>query len=227
MKELIEHVREYSKLLRESSRWHNSKEILAPILKGDSAVSTENYLYEFYCYIRIIADLRKNYKIQFVPGLGAFKFKFPQAASLKKGKPRFHAFENGQIQFQICAGTKIDCIIDSEDNHPDISFQIGSASEEPTEKDLICIMDAKYIESANSSLPKEQVYKFGIIIDLFELKKQTDKSIKFSTLVDLQGNCLLTNSLGYSNNQDTRFLKRYMIKEVENFAPGKQYKVIF
>jgi hypothetical protein len=227
MKEFLNYIREYSLVLKEGAIWHNSKDILAPVIGNtDKAVAVDNYIYEFYCYISIIIDLRKKYEIKFVEGSGLYKYKFPQAAANKKGKPRFHAFRNGMLQFQICAGTKINCQIDSEQNHPDISFQIADASDDPSEKDLILIMDAKYKEGIEAVLPKDEVYKFGLIVDLFDLRKELIATIDFEKYKDFQGNCLITNGKAYSDTNDIRLLKKYSIKEVEGFYPGQNFNVL-
>lgn len=225
MSDFISYIKEYADLLSKCSVWHNTKEILAPVVGIDDKAS-DNYIYEFYCYIRIVEDLRINYRIEFVPGEGKFEYKFPQAAAVKKGKPRFHAFKNGNLQFQICAGTKISCEIDSEENHPDISFQIATASEEPTQEDLILIMDAKYKEDNNSRLPKDEVYKFGQIVDLFDLRKVSSMIIEFSMYKEFNKNCLITNGKSYSNASDSRLLSRLHIKEIERFFPRSIFNVI-
>ena len=193
MNELIEYINQYATLLKEGSVWHNSKELLAPVVIDSNQIAMDSYIYEFYCYISIIVDLMPNYEIIFHEGTGKNKYKFPQAAADKKGKPRFHALKNDEIQFQICAGTKIKCRFKSEENHPDISFQIATASDDPKEGDLILIMDAKYKENIDSSLPKEEIYKFAEIVRLFGLCKRPIKEIEFDIYKNFFGNCLITN----------------------------------
>ncbi|MEJ8818560.1 hypothetical protein [Lacibacter sp. H407] len=226
MSNFIKVIKEYSSLLKECSVWHNSRDILAPIFtETNEKVASDCYIYEFYCYISLIVDLKGNYEIQFKEGKGAYKYKFPQAAANKAGKPKFIALKHGEIEFQICAGTKIDGTIDSEENHPDISFQKPEASDNPTHDDLIVIMDAKFKENGDI-LPKAEVYKFGIIVDLFELKGDIKKMIEFSRFKGLESNCLITNGKAYSDITNTSFLKKYAIKEVENFFPGKNFRII-
>jgi hypothetical protein len=227
MKDYLKHIQSYAQLLQQSAVWNDSREILAPIITDDgSADAADNYIYEFYCYICIIVDLRHNYELEFIEGDGKFQFMFPRAASLKKGKPRFHARKNGNLEFQICAGTKINGIIDSEKNHPDISFQQPAATDDPSETDLIIIMDAKFKEGNNASLPKDEVYKFGIIVDLFDLRKQPSINIDFHAFKEFYGNCLISNAKAYSDPADLRLLKKYAIKEVENFLPNQKFNVL-
>jgi len=227
MKEFISYLTQYSSLLREGAVWRNSREILAPVFSDrDGGNGSENYIYEFYCYISIIVDLMSKYEIRFVEGKGSFRYKFPQAAAEKRGKPRFEAIKKGKLAFQICAGTKISCEMDSEENHPDISFQRSSASESPTQKDLIFIIDAKYRENPNSSLSKDEVYKFATIVRLFGLNNSYDIQIEFDEYSGLKGNCLLTNGKAYSDAANTKFLKMSFIKEVESFYPGGKFLVL-
>jgi hypothetical protein len=227
MSDFLNHLNIYSSLLTQGSVWLNSDEILAPVTGTSTTKPAEkNYIYEFYCYISIVVDLINNYDIRFIEGKGKSRFKFPQAASSKKNKPRFHAFENGSFVFQICAGTKVSCPLASEDNNPDISFQMPGASDTPTQNDLIIIMDAKFKEDEDADLPKTEVYKFGLIVDLFNLKNVPTIPIKFHRFKNLYGNCLLTNGQSYSNYTDDSFLKHYNIKEVENFSPGKTHRVL-
>lgn len=226
MKDFIQNIKEYASLLKECSVWHNSKDILAPIItETNSELASDCYIYEFYCYINIIVDLKENYRIVFKEGKGSNKYKFPQAAANKAGKPLFLAYIGDELKFQICAGTKIDGVIDSEQNHPDISFQLSTASDNPTQEDLIFIMDAKFKEQGES-LPKTEVYKFATIIDLFELRGIPKMEIFFSQYKGFATNCLITNGKAYSDSSNVKLLKKYSIKEVELFYPNKNYRII-
>ena len=223
--ELLDHLREYSELLRLGSVWHNSKELLAPIFDDNNVIASENYIYEFYCFISIISDLRKNYILEFVPGTGQFQFKFPQAAATKKGKPKFQAIEKDEPIFQICAGTMIEGRVPSEENHPDISFQKATATDNPTYEDLILIMDAKYRENSKSPLSKDEVYKFGMILTLFALNNSQIADIKFDQLKEFSCNCLITNGKVHNAADDLQILKLFSFKEIVNFAPNSVYSV--
>jgi len=71
-------------------------------------------------------DLKNNYEIRFKEGKGVYKYKFPQAAANKAGKPMFLAYKNNKTEFQICAGTKIDGVISSEENRVRLQFDVKS-----------------------------------------------------------------------------------------------------
>ncbi|MFD2556048.1 hypothetical protein [Sphingobacterium tabacisoli] len=227
MKDFVDHINAYASLLKEAAVWQSSDEILAPVLGTETNnPAADDYIYEFYCYLCIIVDLKKNYSIQFIKGEGNFEYNFPRKAAKKKGKPRFHAFENDELVFQICAGTMIKCEFEREKNHPDISFQIPSAKEDPSEEDLIIIMDAKFTEAVNSKLSKSEFYKFGGITDVFNLRNSPIININFDKLKDMFANCLITNGRAYSDANNTKLSKRWAIKEVENFSPKKRMKII-
>lgn len=226
MKDFVDHIQQYASLLKKCSIWQNSAEILAPVIGSQSSNVANDYIYEFYCYLCIIVDLSVNYEISFIEGNGTFKFAFPKKAAIKKGKPRFHASNHGKLCFQVCAGTLIRSPYPIENNHPDISFQVASASEDPDQNDLIMIMDAKFSEHPTSKLPKDEVYSFQSIVDLFDLRGARKLQIEFDEYKDLDGNCLLTNARSHSDTTNIALLQKWSIKEVENFYPGKKYKVI-
>jgi len=227
MNDFIKYIRDYSTLLHKGASWHNSKEAIAHVISDvDKANATDNYIYEFYCYICIIVDLLSNYEIEFIKGDGDYAFKFPQAAAEKKGKPRFHALKDGKVQFQICAGTKISGSFDSEQNHPDISFQLADSSDQPVRSDLIIILDAKFRENPNSKLSKGEVYTFIVNVSLFKLNTIPNFQINLNRLKDFYGNCLITNGYSYSNKQNVEFIIDSNIKEIENFYPGQKFNVL-
>lgn len=227
MTEVLEYINEYAACLEQAAIWQSTKEPLAPVMDENGKIAEDNYIYEFFCYLTIVRDLMENYEIKFVEGKDKFKYKFPQAAANKSGKPRFEAYKNGKKQFQICAGTKVDGIMSSEENHPDISFQLADATDSPTYTDLIAIMDAKFKEGKNARLPKDEVYKFKVIIDLFLLNnKELKYPIEFVKFKKMLGNALITNARAYSDENDTQLIKLFFIKEVENFFPGERFRIL-
>lgn len=227
MSDFLDYINEYSDLLKKGAKWETDDDPLAPVLSETDAWA-DDYIYEFYCYICLVIDLMNNYDLEFIKGVGKSEYKFPRKAALKKGKPRFHALENGELKFQICAGTKINCSIAlEEDNNPDISFQKPDASENPNEDDIILIMDAKFKEDPKAVLPKSEVYKFiTISYNLFNLKGAPSVPINFDRFADMLGNCLITNGQSYTPQADISLLKLHNIKEVENFAPKLKHNVL-
>jgi hypothetical protein len=223
---LLEKLNQYVEKLVNASVWPESKESI-PFFKNLQEEKREFYIYELYCYIRIAADLKENenYQVKYIPGKGNFLHKFPKAPADKKGKPRFHVLnKNGKQIFQVCAGTKIRGRFDSENCHPDISFQKGNASEDPSYKDLIMIHDAKFQQDPDSTLRKEEVYKFATIVRIYDLNNSGSIDVEFNRLKGLEGNCLLTNVKGHP--QSAAFLKSEGIKEAVKFNVDENFKVI-
>ncbi|HWZ21463.1 MAG TPA: hypothetical protein VNW06_02350, partial [Cytophagaceae bacterium] len=173
-------INEYTKALKSAAAWHNSEDSIAYVKNKDNDQKGVNYIYEFYCYIRVVSELQHNYKCKYKPGKGKEPHKFPQAASYKKDKPRFDIYEGDNHKFQVCAGTKIKGKYSVEKDHPDISFQIASANEEqPTLDDLIMIFDAKFQLDETSKLDKGEVDKFESIVRRFQLNKLITEKISF------------------------------------------------
>lgn len=223
LQELLETINKYAEELAKAGVWLGSKESI-PFLSYIKGEKRAFYLYEFCCYLRIVVDLKENYRLKYIKGKGKFLDKFPKAPANKKGKPRVHAFENEKLVLQVCGGTKVKGRFASENCHPDISFQKGEASEDPSYKDLIMIHDAKFQEKPGSTLRKEEVYKFATIVSIYDLTKKGLTNVKFDRLKGLEGNCLLTNVKGHP--QSAAFLKSEGIKEVVEFSEGKPVRVI-
>lgn len=221
MSKLIDKVNEYRDNLEKASKWHNSQKSIDPVELKDQNKGDKNessYVYEFYCYISIVYDLMTNYDLTFVLGEGKYEYKFPQAAAPKKGKPRFDAYNKRtkKKELQICAGTLIIGKYGSEKNHPDISLQLGDASDEPTSADVIIMLDAKYQDKFDSKLNKTQVESFAYKVNNhFNMPRPPIQRIEFDNLRDFFGNCLITNVSPH--NDDDEMLKGEGIREVTNF----------
>lgn len=227
--ELIKNINIYRKALAKAGTWHASKKAIAYVETKDLSNGKNkesSYVYEFYCYISVVYDLIKHYNLVFVRGEGKYKYKFPQAASNKAGKPRFEAYDkSGNKVLQICAGTKVDGKYNSETENPDISIQIGTASDEPTKDDLIIILDAKYQDDFNSRLNKIQVQAFSTKVnDHFELNNRPRPQILFDKLTALDANCLITNAKPHNDNNDLlidkgirEITKFYLNDPIDNF----------
>lgn len=224
--DLLNAIRGYAQNLKDAAIWHNSRDIIAHVVARQEDEKGKFYIYEFYCYVRVLALLAEYYDIVFIPGAGAFRTKFPQAAADKAGKPGFDIYENNEKKFQYCGGTKINCNFPSENNHPDISFQKSDAGDDPCGEDVIIIYDAKY-QTNEGRLDKKEVYAFSEIVELLGLRDRSLPDIfpheARSQIQKLNGNCLLTNKLAHHDNE--LYLRMRKIKEVEKFYPGEVYNV--
>jgi hypothetical protein len=229
---LLNEINSYASALAKAAKWASSDESVAYVKSRDDDKTGVNYIYEFYCYIRIACDLKANYKCKYVEGTGLNKHKFPQASSVKKGKPKFifYGIANPtQEEFQYCSGVKIKGKYDIEKDHPDISFQLPNTGDEPGTKDLILILDAKFQLDPKTNLDKGEIDKFETIVRRLKLNSDSRKrKINFNSFKELEGNCLLTNALFHHKECDElEFrLKEEFIKEVQEFYPKKRYKVV-
>jgi hypothetical protein len=230
IEKLLEKINQYVKKLAEASVWSGSKESIPFVSELDEETS-QFYIYEFYCYIRIVEDLKnvEEYQLEYIPGSGEFLHKFPKAPADKKGKPRFNVLnKNEELICHVCAGTKVKGY-GGVNFHPDISFQNGKEEEgeDPDYKHLIMIHDAKFQQKPGSTLRKDEVFKFAEIVRIYDLNLNNNSrsiNVKFNKLKGLEGNCLLTNVKGHP--QIAVYLKSVGIKEVVEFCEGKPVKVI-
>lgn len=221
-KKYIEEIKRFSQKLERASQWQRSKRSIGYIERAKQ----KSYVYEFYCYIRIIADLKNNYKILYVPGGGIDPNKFPKAAADKSNCPRFDLYDkkSNKHLYQICVGTKVKSASTNKEVHPDITFQSWDAPNDPEEKHLLLMMDAKFKKNSNDSLPLDEILSFGGLVDkVYKLNTKTSPIIHFKELKDILGNTVLTN--GKTHDSTDTLLKAYQIKEVEMFDVGKNYRV--
>lgn len=225
--DLLNKINDFSKSLAKVSIWKNSKDAFGHIVtyeKGKEKIAKEDYIYEFYCYMKIIEDLDKNpnHTVKFKNGNGFF----PKKPATKKDRPYFVLEVDKKEVLQICSGTKIQTKLTNINKAPDISFQSMEADYElPSYKNILAIYDAKYSLSKNTnSFQEGQMVLFSDMIKLLKLKKPIDISIYFTDYKDFKGNCLITNRKTFTN--DLVLLKYYKMTIVEDFDEKKKINVI-
>lgn len=220
--ELIDNINSYATSLHEVSKWKNSSDPFGHI----DSKTEDNYVYEFYCYMRILDDLRAKYEVRFVPGTKSFPKK---PADKKNGWARFdlHDKQNGTLLFQVCAGTNVEhTIITNYTVAPDISFQMDNSPDEPNENHLLMILDSKY-KTGNSDEKKIDIStlrEFANIVRDFDLNATKSSQIILDKLNSLTGNCLLSN--GQTSKKHQPFCSHSKIKQVGKFIPKKLYEVV-
>lgn len=183
-------------------------------------------LYEFWCLMRILIDLKTNYKIDLIPGNSAGKI-FPQAPSLKKGWPYFKIELNSDPtnKYQVCYGTKIKLSLAPKTTiAPDISIQKHDATDDPDESMVELIMDAKFKYSSTSPLPVDQIHAFIQRVNALQTQNADTLPFKLDLLNDIKSNCLLTNGKALSDQDD--YCKLNKIKQVEQFDISNDYNVV-
>jgi len=221
----LEKIKKYAESLAQASQWKYSKEAIANINTIKKDERKKEYIYEFYCVMRIIDDLLIDYKIEVVNPNKIVVF--PKAPSLKKNYPYFLVKNlKGEVLFQLCIGVKIMGHID-ETNAPDISFQKKNSSVNPNYKDVFMIFDAKFKHRLNARVSDGEFSKICMMIDNLKCKNaeaNSSKIFKFKKLIEFHGNCLISNGNAYKEN--SKLHSHHCIKEIEKFDEDLNYKMI-
>jgi hypothetical protein len=225
--DLLNKINDLAVSLAKVSTWNTSKDAFGHIIKyndGKEKIAEDNYIYEFYCLMKIIEDLHRNpnHKIKFIKGNGIF----PRNPTSKKNKPYFVLEANNKEIFQICSGTQIQTVHTDVKKAPDISFQsMTSNNELPSYKDVLVIYDAKYSEAkGDKSFQEGQMALFNRMIRLLKLETPTQISYYFTHYSNFNGNCILTNKKSYTD--DVAELRAESITVVQDFDENKIFSVI-
>lgn len=224
--DLLNEINLLAESLANSSVWKNSKDAFGHIViydNGEEKIAENNYIYEFYCYMKILEDLSKkpNHKIKFIGGNGIF----PKNPVPKSNRPYFILEKDNVKIFQICSGTQIETKINTK-KAPDISFQaIHSDPNLPNYRDILAIYDAKYSESNSAkSFQEGQMTLFNRMIRLLEQNGTNPIDHYYTDFINFKGNCLITNKKSYTDNKAE--LDEEMITVVEFFDQGETFLVI-
>lgn len=219
--DLLKKIEKLAVIVRKKSEWYNSKRPFGHI---SSTIGKKDYLYEFFCYLQILNDLNANYEIRYVP-----KSKlFPRKPGNKKDTPYFLIIDKTTSQpiYQVCAGVNITITKDTDYTiAPDISFQSHDASDNPTEKDVYLVMDAKYRSNPRKSkLAISDLREFHAILTDLNLISSSKRSLKTHKIDFVNFNCLITNGSGAEGK--AYYCKNRNMKQVENFNLKSKFKVI-
>lgn len=212
------------------TQWGSSKKAFAHYQKIKKGVTEKtgdgaHNIYEFYCYLRILEDLRKNYKIRFKKGSITDKI-FPESPVDKLGWPYF-IIENknkSSNKYQVCYGTKIK--LSKAKNTtiaPDISFQKYDSTVDPDETMVELIMDAKFIYSYDKKISISRIHDFMQRVNALQTGNANSLHLDFDTLSNIKSNCLLTNGLTADDHID--YCKMFKIKQVGRFDVNKTFNV--
>jgi len=229
MNAILKKIDEYAAALKKAGLWHTSRTPVGYIKKTKShEQAKDNFIYEFYCYLRIVMDLSQNYALEYEAGAGDNKNKFPQGPAAKSGRPFFRLKDkNGNVVYQVCAGTEIKTIAGTKTNAPDISFQTPDADmDEPAADDVKLIIDAKYNRptSDSDSFQEAQFDHFAMMIRNLNVESADQEKIQFGSLSTFKGNCILTNNKAFKADQ--AYLALHKVTEVEDFDEGKTFNVL-
>lgn len=186
----------------------------------------DNYIYEFYCSMRILSDLKQNYNIE-LQNAGS-KIKFPAKPASKSGGWSYFLIKeknSGNRLFQMCLGTEISLSYASGTTvAPDISIQVPDAGNTPDEKSVLLVMDAKYSTKPDSSLSISPIREFAQIVNDLEVQDAAKIDMFFHELAGLKGNCLITNKKG--NSKHSVYCEKRCIKQVSKFLEDVQFEIV-
>lgn len=184
-------------------------------------------LYEFWCLLKILVDLKTNYKILLKSETRTDKKIFPQAPAPKKGWAYFEIenitdFAN---KFQVCYGTEIKLSRAPKTTiAPDISIQKYDATDDPDESMVELIMDAKFKYTNTSVLPIDQLHAFMQRVSALQTQNVDEIPLIFDLLKDIKANCLLTNGRALVDQEE--YCKLNKIMQVEQFDISSTYRTI-
>lgn len=220
----LDTIRKYAEELRAASVWSSSRDAIADIEAISGATDQANYVYEFYCIMRVITDLARTYDVEIKnTSVRTVLPKSPQ--SKKKNFPYFEVRDKntGDILFQVVPGVKIIGDTGTTDS-PDIQFHEGDAPLDADYKFVFMCIDAKYRHSLSGKITKSEFQLVsGMVVNLDCTDNSKWSQIKFDNLVGLNANCILTNGGPFTDNP--AYHQKFWVKEVANFTEGKSYTV--
>jgi len=125
------------------SRWETSGKAFGYIQTVTD--DKDDYIYEFFCAMKVLEDLSNNHRIVLKRGINGFVF--PKKPGVKRMWARFVGYDSTGTteQFQVCLGVKIKITASPLTTFgSDISIQQAGTSDDPYDSDILLIMDAKY-----------------------------------------------------------------------------------
>lgn len=231
-KNLLSEIDEYSKNIENITTWKGTKKPFGHIKQN----TKENYIYEFWCYLKILSEIHKQpnqiVKLVFASG------KFPTAPASKKGNWSYYIVtnSNNEIISIVCAGTGIKRPDAPETiHHPDISFQKAKAdtTDDPLGTDVDIILDAKFVYPKSKNGQPKKIGKiklsilneFGHLVEVLLRNRKSKKTLlNFGKLNDLNSNALLSNA--YVQKKHANACKIDCFKQIGEFEIGDNFKVI-
>jgi hypothetical protein len=211
------------------TRWESSGMVFGHLVVIQNKATIKkgsDRIYEFYCLLRILDDLKPKYTIKLIPGTRAGKI-FPQAPADKAGWPYFmiEHIADPSNKFQVCYGTNIKLSKAPKTTiAPDISVQDIASTDDPDESMVLLIMDAKFKYNANDALPIDQIHAFIQRVNALGTTGATTIPLDLDALMNLKGNCLLTNGKALSDQHDYCVLSK--VKQVGEFDIAKSGTIV-
>jgi len=190
-KAAINYINSLRTSIKALSKWETTGEAFGFIESVDD--DRKDYIYEFFCAMKVIEDLTTNHKIVLHPGRNGYRF--PQKPQPKINWARFIGFDlaGAKEEFQVCLGIELHPT-DAPDTPfgADISFQKAGTGEQPFDKDILLIMDAKYKSDIEDKFDVSILREFAQCVRDMQAPKPETDVLKFGSPA-FKGNCLFTN----------------------------------
>lgn len=221
----ITEIRKLKKETEKLTTWESSKKAFGHFKNIET--SKDDRIYEFYCLLRVLNDLKKNYDIKLILGTKGKRI-FPLSPAKKIGWSRFEITPKNtkRSKYQVCFGTNIKISSSPQTSiAPDISFQNIDSTDDPDQTMVNLIMDAKYKSDKRTKLDISLIREFKAIINDLEIENAKSIDLSFNKLTNLKSNCLLTNADTLDAHE--QYCINNGIKQVGSFRDPKiNYKVI-
>jgi hypothetical protein len=213
----ITYLKSLRNAIEKLSKWESSGEAFGFI----DSVSDRNpdYIYEFYCAMRILADIQRSHIIELKSGTKGFRF--PQKPGNKAEWAHFviKNKKTKRFQAQFCLGINIKITSSPQTTFgADISFLKRTPGNNPHDIHVMHIMDAKYKKSSTSKLDIGTIREFAQCVRDMNAPKRSP--IQFKKLQQLKANCLFTN--GQVVPDHLQYCKNRKLKQVGEFDHDKK-----
>ncbi|OXA84955.1 hypothetical protein [Flavobacterium hercynium] len=222
----LEDIKKLKVATEKLTKWETTGQAFGHFENIKSKPKGDN-IYEFFCCMKIIKDLQKNYNIELIP-TSKGEYIFPESPAQKNGWAYFTIEPKNKTlnSYQICFGTNIKLSSSPKTTcAPDISFQGINSGNNPDENDVELIMDAKFKKNRDTKFSITTIREFAtMIIDL-----KTDKAlltdIQFNDFKNMKSNCLISN--GQVIDKHEQYCKNKNILQVGSFVyDNTKYDVI-
>lgn len=214
--ELIAEIDKFSHQLESLSKWNSSE----PFGHLDGA--EDDYIYEFWCAMKLLSDLKTSYSIE-VSSVDD-RLLFPKKpAYLSAGKYTYFILTNKADTaecVQMFFGIKfINSYDDNDTSAPDIAFAKPIGRQDPSYNDALLILDAKFKAGKSRKLSKSLIKEFAKTVEDLGLRTGSI-DLKLNKLADLNGNCLITN--GEVIRKHENYCIRFKVRQIGNFKTGSE-----
>ncbi len=214
--ELIAEIDTFSRQLESLSKWNSSE----PFGHLDGA--DDDYIYEFWCAMKLLSDLKTSYSIE-VSSVDD-RLLFPKKpAYLSAGKYTYFTLTDKADTkdcVQMFFGIKFIHADDADDTSaPDIAFAKPIGRQDPFYNDALLIFDAKFKTGKSRKLSKSLIKVFAKTVEDLGLRNRSF-NLKLDKLADLNGNCLVTN--GEVIRKHENYCIRSKVRQIGNFKTGTE-----